>query len=149
MDLILNIKKNPKLDDRLNRKLLYYFLLESKEILTNKIKEKTPQDTGKLWRSWTPHLDYTGNLKRVKVSNSAKYAWYVEKGTGMFNEENPHMIEPKNASVLHAVIDGQDVFFRESKGQKGHHMAEKGFAEYKKQIPMIWERAFNRANAGG
>jgi len=145
MELVLTIEKNPNLSQKINNKVIPYFFLESKEVLTNKIKEKTPQDTGKLWRSWTPHLE--GNTK-LTVSNSANYAMYVELGTGMFGE-NPHTIFPKTAKALHANINGEDVYFTWSKGMKGHHMAEKGLAEYKKQIPMIWERAFNRATQGG
>lgn len=145
MEIVLNIAKNPQLSQKLNNKLFYYFLLESKERLTNEIKERTPQDTGKLWRSWTPRLE--GNTK-LTVSNSANYAAYVETGTGLFGE-NPHTIFPQTANAMHAVINGEDVFFKSSQGMKGYHMAEEGFKEYKRQIPMIWERAFNRATQGG
>lgn len=140
MRLNITVEKNPQLSNKLNYKVFDYFLQLSSESLTSEIKKKTPVDHGALRGSWTPRI----SKNQLSVKNTRNYAVWVEKGTGMFSE-NPHMITPKNSNVFHAEIGGQDVFFTQHKGMKGHHMAEEGVTSFKKQIPNIWRLAFIRA----
>lgn len=142
MQLNIQVKKDRKLSDTLNERVSRLFLELSSESLTTEIKRKTPVSPGggKLRGSWTPKV----SKNQLIVKNTRNYAVYVEKGTGMFSEK-PHMITPRTATVFHAEIGGEDVFFKEHKGMEGRHMAEEGTKEFKKQIPKIWRNAFLQA----
>lgn len=119
------------------------FLSLSEEELTGKIKKETPVDKGKLRQSWKPQL----SRDKLIVRNTRKYAVAVEKGTGIFGPKR-HRIFPKNANVLKADIGGNTIFFTNSRGQPGQHMAEKGFMEYRKRIPNLFRTSIIR-NKGG
>lgn len=121
------------------------FLSLSSEQLTGDIKNQTPVDTGKLKGSWTPKL----SRDKLVVKNSRNYAIFVEKGTGIFSSEGRHRIFPKTAKAMHAKIDKTDVFFTNSRGQPGRHMAEKGFMEYRKKIPNLFRTALIKNTKGG
>lgn len=122
------------------------FLSLSKEQLTSDIEKETPvsRNGGKLRGSWTPHL----SPDKLVVENTRNYALFVEKGTGIFSSEGRHRIFPRNANVMHATINGEEVFFTNSRGQPGQHMAEKGFMNYRKKIPNIFRQAVIK-NTGG
>lgn len=119
------------------------FLSLSEEELTGKIKKETPVDTGKLRGSWTPKL----SRDKLEVKNTRNYAVFVEKGTGIFGKKR-HRIFPKNANVLTAKIDGEQIFFTNSRGQPGQHMAEKGFMKYRKRIPNLFRTSVIKHSGG-
>lgn len=126
-------------------KVTQTFLSLSSEALTGAIKKETPVDYGKLRGSWTPKL----SKDKLVVENSRNYALFVEKGTGIFATNGSHRIFPKNANVMHATIDGDDVFFTNSRGQPGQHMAEKGFMNYRKKIPNLFRQSIIKHSKGG
>ena len=121
------------------------FLSLSSEELTGDIKKETPVDYGKLRGSWTPKQ----SKNKLVVENTRNYALFVEKGTGIFASEGRHRIFPKNGNVMHANIKGDDVFFTNSRGQPGKHMAEKGFMNYRKKIPRLFKTAIIKHSKGG
>lgn len=121
------------------------FLNLSSEQLTSDIKKETPVDYGKLRGSWTPKL----TKDKLVVSNSRNYALFVEKGTGIFSSEGRHRIFPRNASVMHANIKGEDVFFANSRGQPARHMAEKGFMNFRGKIPNLFRQSIIKHSKGG
>lgn len=135
MEVIITITDIPKWE-RLGEKVIKYFLESSSESLTNEIKARTPVKTNNLRMAWKPRL----TDKELRITNSAGYAPFVEKGTGIYGARR-HRIFPKNKKVLHAVIDGKDVFFRHSRGQPGRHMAEKGAEAFKPRIPNLFLNA--------
>lgn len=121
------------------------FLLLSKEVLTGEIQDETPVDNGDLQRSWKPTL----TKNKLVVSNSRKYALFVEKGTGIFGPRR-HRIFPQTAQVLHWNYYGEDRYATNVRGQPGRHMAEKGFMKYRKQIPNLFRTSIIRnSNKGG
>ena len=126
-------------------KVVQTFLSLSSEQLTNSIKDETPVDYGKLRNSWKPKL----SKDKLVVENSRNYALFVEKGTGIFSTEGRHRIFPKNKKVMHATIKGEDVFFTNSRGQPGKHMAEKGFMNYRKRIPNLFRQSIIKHSKGG
>ena len=63
-----------------------------------------PKRTGKLSESIRMRWEPTLGGQRVIVGAYQPYAIYVHEGT------KAHVIKPKNASVLHFMINGQDVF---------------------------------------
>lgn len=119
------------------------FLSLSQEELTSKIKKETPSDTEKLRGSWKPKL----SPDKLVVENTRNYAVFVEKGTGIFGPRR-HRIFPRTASVFHAKIKGEEMFFTNHRGQPGAHMAEKGFIEYQKKIPNLFRKSVIIANGG-
>lgn len=121
------------------------FLSLSSEELTTKIKDETPVDHGKLRGSWKPKQTST----QLVVENTRNYALFVEKGTGIFATDGRHRIFPKHAQAMHAKIKGEEVFFTNSRGQPGKHMAEKGFMQYRKRIPNLFRTAIVQHTKGG
>lgn len=136
MELVIEIHDQVKWE-RLGQKVIRHFLESSKEGLVGEIKKKTPVITNNLRGGWTPKL-YTNELR---VQTSVSYAPFVEKGTGIYATEGRHRIFPKKKEVMHAVINGEDVFFRNSRGQPGQHMAEKGAEAFKPRIPQMFQLA--------
>ena len=126
-------------------KVVQTFLSLSSEDLTADIKKETPVDQGKLRGSWTPKL----SKDKLVVENTRNSALFVEKGTGIFASNGSHRIFPKNSNVMHATIKGDDVFFTNSRGQPGRHMAEKGFMTYRKRIPKLFQTSIMRHSKGG
>lgn len=135
MEIIIEFK-NAKIKG-LNSKTIDYFLHASEESLSGEIARKTPRLTDNLRGSWKP--SYKKN--ELHISTSAGYAPFVEKGTGIYATEGRHRIFPKHKEVMHAVIKGEDVFFRNSRGQPGQHMAEKGAEAFSKKIPNLFALA--------
>lgn len=123
------------------------FLNLSKEELTGDIKKETPvaPNGGKLRNSWTPKL----TKDKLVVENTRNYALFVEKGTGIFSSGGRHRIFPRNANVMHATINGEEVFFTNSRGQPAQHMAEKGFMNYREKIPNLFRQAIIKNSKGG
>lgn len=126
-------------------KVVQSFLSLSSEELTGKIKDKTPVKYGKLRGSWKPKL----SKNKLVVENTRNYALFVEKGTGIFATGGRHRIFPKKAKAMHATIKGEEVFFTNSRGQPGKHMAEKGFMQYRTRIPTLFRTAIINNTKGG
>lgn len=126
-------------------KVTQTFLSLSDEALTGDIKKETPVDYGKLKGSWKPKQ----SRDKLVVENTRNYALFVEKGTGIFSTEGRHRIFPKNAQAMHAKIKGEDIFFTNSRGQPGRHMAEKGFMKYRKKIPNLFRQSIIKNSKGG
>ncbi|WP_323736274.1 hypothetical protein PXD04_10385 [Methanosphaera sp. ISO3-F5] len=122
------------------------FLNLSEEALTTEVKDETPVQRGKLRNSWTPKL----YPDRLVVSNSREYAVFVEKGTGIFGPRR-HRIFSRNGGPMRAIIDKEEVYFTNHRGQPGQHMAEKGFMNYRKRIPNLFRTAVytNTRKSGG
>ncbi|WP_292475441.1 HK97 gp10 family phage protein [Methanosphaera sp.] len=144
MKIEIRLAEQSKLFKNQPEKVVSTFLSLSSEELTSQIKKKTPVDTGKLRGSWTPKL----TKDRLVVQNTRNYALFVEKGTGIFATEGRHRIFPKTAQAMHAKIDGEDIFFTNSRGQPGRHMAEDGFMEYRKKIPNLFRTSLIRQSGG-
>lgn len=136
-----NFEINPKYAEQ----VVDRFMDISREQLITSIKDKTPVDYGKLRNSWN-YKKYKlgdGNQKLV-ITNSRKYAIFVEEGTGIF--KTGHRIFPKNATVFRAVIDKQVVYFRHHKGRPAKHMMKKGVKEYTVKIPNLFRTAMLQTN---
>lgn len=140
MKFKIELKDNVNLSPSMAEKTIKNFLQISSNELTSQIKKKTPVDYGKLRGSWTSKQ----SREQLRITNSRNYAVFVEKGTGIYGE-NGGLIFPKTANVLHANINGEDVFFKHSKGQKGKHMAEKGLEAYSIKIPNLFRTAYRQA----
>lgn len=135
MEIIIEFKDEAKLN-MVTSKTIKYFLQMSQEQLTNEIKDRTPVKTSNARNSWTPKL----SNNELRISSSVNYMPFLETGTGIFGPRR-HRIFPKNATVLHATIDGEELYFTNSRGQPGHHMAEKGAEAFKPKIPNLFGTA--------
>lgn len=145
MKIEIKLDKEYQLFDKQPEKVVDTFLNLSSEQLTSSIKKETPVDYGKLRGSWTPKV----SKDKLVVSNSRNYALFVEKGTGIFSSEGRHRIFPKTAKAMKANINGETIFFTNSRGQPGRHMAEKGFMEYRKKIPNLFKTSVAKNFGGG
>ena len=139
MEIVIEFDKDAQIR-AVTSQTIKYFLEASKEQLTNEIQEKTPVKTRNLRQGFKPSIK--GN--ELHITNSVNYAPFVELGTSIYATEGRHRIFPKNANVLHAVIDGDDVFFANSRGQPGQHMAKKGAEAFKPKIPNLFALAMKK-----
>lgn len=128
------------INQRYSEEVIDYFLKASKEQLIADIKSKTPVKHGILRGSWNAKQ----SKNRLTITNSTKYAIFVEEGTGIF--KTGHRIFPKNASVFRAVIDKQVVYFRHHKGRPAKHMMKKGVEKYVVKIPNLFRTAVHKTS---
>ena len=89
-------------------------------------------------------------------SELEKIAFYTEMGTGergqknwtqWFDEKRPQFtvpILPINAKALHFVNEkGEDIFMKQSKGQKPQSWMRKTFFDEQRNIRQIWKKEFS------
>lgn len=140
MEIIIEFKNEEGIKGFTPETIKYFYQL-SEEQLTNEIKKETPVLTGNARGSWTPKLTASG----VHITTSVNYMPFLEEGTGIYN--GGKRIFPKNAQAFHAVINGEDVFFTNMRGQPGHHMAKKGAEHFKPKIPNLFRLAMQKTGA--
>ena len=138
MEIIIEFKEEPYIKGVSSETIKYFYQI-SEEQLTNEIKNRTPVLTGNARGSWTPRLSST----QLTITTSVNYMPFLEVGTGLFGPKGK-LITPVSANAMHAVIKGEDVYFTSSKGQKGHHMAEKGAEAFKPKIPNLFKIALQK-----
>jgi hypothetical protein len=143
MKIEIKLAETHKLVDTVPEEVVTGFLQLSSEELTGAIKKETPVRYGKLRGSWTPKL----SKNKLTVTNSRKYAVFVEKGTGIFGPRR-HRIFPAKAKAMKATINGETRFFTNQRGMAGRHMAEKGLMQYRKRIPTLFRTSFMRHTGG-
>lgn len=102
------------------------------------LKENSPVDKGHLYGAWSKKQ--SKNI--VTITNSAKYARYVNEGTGVYGRGSP--IKPVNAKILHWQKNGTDFFAHSVKGQKGKKFVEKSFKEFEGQVSDILAQAMSK-----
>lgn len=101
------------------------------------LQQNSPVDTG-LLRQWaiTSSDEYTR-----EIQSPAKYASYVNDGTGIFGPAH-QKITPHNASgVLVFQQNGQTIFAKSVKGQKGQKFVEKSIEQTSSKIADFFIRA--------
>lgn len=98
----------------------------------------TPVDEGHLAGAWTKQE----SNDKIVMTNSAKYAVYVNEGTGVFVGSGP--IRPNKAKVLHWEKGGTHYFARSIKGQKGQHFVEAAVKDLESKIPSLLQQASSK-----
>lgn len=94
-----------------------------------------------------------------KGSEMEDVAFYTEMGTGQrgsegwqvfFDEKKPNFtipILPIKAKALHFVNEkGEDVFMKQSKGQRPQSWMRRAFYDHKKDVTKIWTKEFSDKN---
>ena len=103
-----------------------------------------------------------GFIGLPKGSELEDIAFYTEMGTGergekgwkqWFDEKKPQFtipIVPIKAKTLHFVNEqGQDVFMKQSKGQKPQAWMRRAFWDSQKDVTKIWKKEFSDKNMRG
>lgn len=99
----------------------------------------TPVDEGHLTGAWTTDKNSNG----IQMSNSAKYAVYLNEGTGVYGPRGKP-ITPVKAKVLHWEKGGTHYFAKSVSGVKGQHFVEKSLDSVEEKLPAILQQAVNK-----
>lgn len=99
----------------------------------------TPKDTGHLASSFRK----TESREKIIMSTSAKYAEYLNEGTGVYGPRG-QVIKPTNKKAL-AWGGKNGNFVRKSvKGIKGRHFVEKAIQRLDEKMPSILQQAVSK-----
>lgn len=106
----------------------------------SQIKTNSPKRSGKLSRSWTQKQ--VGVLSH-NISTSIKYASWVNDGTGIYGSGKP--ITPKRAKYLRFEINGNVIYAKSVKGQRGQKYVERTVAQTEARAGRIVLGALRKA----
>lgn len=103
--------------------------------------------TGTLARSITSAVFPLGQSVKGITSASAVYAPYVNNGTGLFGPHHQPIV-PKTKKFLRWKGEGGYIFARSTKGMKGKHFMEQGYAKAKERVEDRFNDAIKNAVKG-
>jgi hypothetical protein len=114
-----------------------------------RLRQNVPDDSGETFsavnRSRVNKVLYgyegTVGIDKIppsKEGESEDYPYFVDQGTGLFNEGDPHWIEAEhgNVMVFHGHRDGQLIITRFVEGQPGQHFLDKTEKETGEYVRM-------------
>lgn len=135
--LVIQVKGTDKLNlEETGREIAKRGLNYTTQDLLRNLIENSPVDTG-LLRSWA--LTLNEDLKK-EIHTPAVYASWVNDGTGLYGPMK-RKITPKNASALKFTYQGQTVFAKSVKGQRGQKFVEKSIAATESKLDSLFIRA--------
>lgn len=106
-------------------------------------RKASPVDTGHLQQSWVSNT----SKDEVQLSTSAKYARYVDEGTGLYGP-NKALIYPKRKKFMAWSKKGKVIYARYTKGQKGQHYVDKAVANFERKLPSVIAQAIKKSVGG-
>lgn len=127
--------------------------------LTRILKQNTPKNEGHLHGAWRHEVNDTEAI----FTNSAKYAVWVNEGTGIFGPRKTRLYPRQAKGFLFkpdkkydgkygpTIANGKYkgyYFFRSIRGQKGQHYVEKSADKLKSRLPTIIRNAVAHATRG-
>lgn len=112
--------------------------------LERETRKASPVDTGHLQGSWVNNT----SKDEVQLSTSAKYARYVDEGTGLYGPYKT-LIYPKDKKGSLMFKSGNGVtHIKYSRGIKGRHYVDKAINNFEAKLPSVIAQAI-RKTAGG
>lgn len=105
-------------------------------VVVTREKKEAPVNTGNLRRS--VEIDY--NPIQVKITPKARYAQFVNNGTGLFGETRRY-IRPVTAKALKFKGKSGIIFTRRVKGQKPNPFVERTVKGTKSEVNNIFDKA--------
>lgn len=107
-------------------------------------RKASPVDTGRLQGSWVNNT----SQDEVQLTTSAKYARYVDEGTGLYGPYKT-LIYPKNKNGSLMFKSGDGVtHIKYSRGIKGRHYVDKAIKNFERKLPSVIAQAIQKT-AGG
>ncbi len=107
-------------------------------IITGIEKKEAPVGTGYLRRS----IIFKYQPISVSIWPNAKYAKYIESGTGLFGPRHDY-IRPVRAKVLAFKVKGRWVFAKKVKGQKANKFVERTAGKAEPVVNTIIDKMLN------
>ncbi|WP_044639737.1 HK97 gp10 family phage protein [Risungbinella massiliensis] len=101
----------------------------------------SPIDTGRLSLSWRQNRI---SQLRYMVYTKVKYAKWVNDGTGIYGPTG-RPITPKRAKYLRFEINGQVIYAKSVRGQKGQKYVEKSVTQTEQRKSSFVSQALSRA----
>ncbi len=98
--------------------------------MIRELKTRSPVDHG-LLRSW---FFASHSQDEINIQTPAKYAKFVNDGTGIYGPYNTPIIHPSIGKKFAFQVNGQMVYTRMIRGQKGQHFVEKSIEATKQRI---------------
>lgn len=98
--------------------------------MLRELKKNSPVDHGVL-KSW---FVQNQSDSEINIRTPAKYAKYVNDGTGIYGPYNTPIIHPSIGKHFVFKAGGQIIFTRMIRGQRGQHFVEKSIESTKNRI---------------
>ena len=117
--------------------------LTSLELQRN-VKMLSPVDHGRLQGSWV--VFQTGELQRT-VKSSAKYAIFVNDGTGIYGPRKTPITHPSIGKMFAFQVNGRMIFTRQIKGIKPRKFVEKSMEMTQSRVQEFMIRALMEENS--
>lgn len=117
--------------------------LTSLELQRN-LKMLSPVDHGRLQGSWV--IFQTGELQRT-VKSSAKYAIFVNDGTGIYGPRKTPITHPSIGKMFAFQVNGRMIFTRQIKGIKPRKFVEKSMEMTQSRVQEFMIRALMEENS--
>lgn len=161
MKIKITIKETNNVNfDELIPKLQHNIIKIGANELNGIIRKNTPKNEGHLHSTWRHSI----HENEVIFTNSAKYAVWVNEGTGIYGPRKTRIFPHKGKGLLFKPDKKYDgkygptlsggkfkgyYFFRSIRGQKGQHYVEKSAKKLKSRLPAIIHNALNSVSNGG
>lgn len=113
--------------------------------LLGNLKRYSPVDHGRLQGSWWRHRSSEDSWE---IQSSAKYAVYVNEGTGLYGPTHS-LIKPKKGKVLRFEVGGKTIFSRWSKGIKPRRFVQKSIKQTENRVSNLVIRSCIEVDTGG
>lgn len=117
--------------------------LTSLELQRN-LKMLSPVDHGRLQGSWV--IFQTGELQRT-VKSSAKYAIFVNDGTGIYGPRKTPITHPSIGKMFAFQVNGRMIFTRQIKGIKPRKFVERSMEMTQSRVQEFMIRALMEENS--
>lgn len=103
--------------------------------LVRALKNRSPVDTGYL-KKWFPTQQ---GKNKYKIQSPAHYVGFVNYGTGVYGPRKTPIKTSKGSFSF--VVNGERVFCKSIKGQKGQYFVEKSIEEVDGKTEQLFIRA--------
>ena len=98
--------------------------------MISNLTRNSPVDHG-LLRQW---FIYSNSGDTITIRSPAHYAKFVNDGTGIFGPRGTPIIHPSIGKKFAFQVNGQMIYTRMIRGQKGQHFVERSIEQTKPQI---------------
>lgn len=143
MKLEIKVEELKPLEPRFKKVAKRTVELTSLELQRN-LKMLSPVDHGRLQGSWV--IFQTGELQRT-VKSSAKYAIFVNDGTGIYGSRKTPITHPSIGKMFAFQVNGRMIFTRQIKGIKPRKFVEKSMEMTQSRVQEFMIRALMEENS--
>lgn len=143
MKLEIKVEELKPLEPRFKKVAKRTVELTSLELQRN-LKMLSPVDHGRLQGSWV--IFHTGELQRT-VKSSAKYAIFVNDGTGIYGPRKTPITHPSIGKMFAFQVNGKMIFTRQIKGIKPRKFVERSMEMTQSRVQEFMIRALMEENS--